>query len=72
MMNFIVKTNQWYESLSDLKGFIFYLSLVFLPYVALMLFLNKPYFYFSIFWPVLVALWRLSYKIYNEVWEKKK
>lgn len=67
MIKFIKKTNQWYESLSELKGSLFYIGLIFIPYAILMLTLNKPYFYFSIFWPALVALWRFSYKILTDL-----
>ena len=44
MKKLIIKSNQWYESLPDMKGFIFYLSLIFIPYVILMLTLPKPYY----------------------------
>jgi hypothetical protein len=63
MIKFIKYTNEWYESLSEVKSSVFYLSLVFIPYIALMILLNKPYNTISIIWPVLVAIWRLSYKI---------
>ena len=67
MIKFIKITNKWYESLPNTKGMIFYICLVFIPYIILMLTLNKPYFYFSIIWPALVALWRFSYKILTEL-----
>lgn len=70
MIKFIKVTNQWYESLSEIKGSLFYLALVFVPYIILMLTLNKPYYYLSIIWPVLVALWRFSYKLISEINEK--
>lgn len=63
MINFIRKTNQWYESLSNIRGSIFYLSLVFIPYILLMIFLPKPYYLLSILWPTFVAIWRLSYQL---------
>lgn len=67
MIKFIKITNKWYESLPNTKGIIFYICLVLIPYIILMLTLNKPYFYFSIIWPLLVALWRFSYKILTEL-----
>lgn len=67
MIKFIKITNKWYESLPNTKGIIFYICLVLIPYIILMLTLNKPYFYFSIIWPSLVALWRFSYKILTEL-----
>ena len=66
----IIKSNQWYESLTDMKGFIFYLSLTFIPYVILMLTLPKPYNLFSIGWPLLVAIWRFSYQIIKDFGHK--
>lgn len=66
MIKFIKLTNQWYESLTEIKGFIFYLSLIFIPYCLLMIFLPKPYYYFSMLWPFSVALWRFSYQIIKD------
>lgn len=63
MNKLIIKSNEWYESLPELKGSLFFLALVLVPYVLLMIFLNKPYYNFSIVWPVLVGLWRFSYKV---------
>lgn len=63
MINFIRKTNQWYESLSNIRGSIFYLSLIFIPYILLMIFLPKPYYLLSMLWPIFVAIWRLSYQV---------
>jgi hypothetical protein len=67
MKKLIIKSNQWYESLSMRKGFLFYFSLIFVPYVILMLTLPKPYYLFSIFWPFLVAIWRFSYQIIKDL-----
>ncbi len=68
MLNFIRKTNQWYESLPEVKGSLFYLALIFVPYCLLMFllmtfFVDKPYYLISILWPVLVSIWRLSYQL---------
>jgi hypothetical protein len=70
MKKLIIKSNQWYEALSMRKGFLFYFSLVFIPYVILMLTLPKPYYLFSIGWPFLVAIWRFSYQIIKDFGHK--
>jgi hypothetical protein len=67
MKKLIIKSNQWYEALSMRKGFLFYFSLVFIPYVILMLTLPKPYYFFSMVWPLLVGIWRLSYQIIKDL-----
>jgi hypothetical protein len=72
MKKLIIKSNQWYEALPDMKGFIFYFSLVFIPYVILMLTLPKPYYLFSIGWPFLVAIWRFSYQVITDLDRYKK
>lgn len=62
MIKFIIKTNQWYESLSNIKSGIFYLSLIFVSYLILLFSLRDPYFQFMpLTWVFLVALWRASY-----------
>jgi hypothetical protein len=70
MKRLIIKSNQWYESLPDMKGSLFYLALIFIPYVILMLTLPKPYYYFSMMWPLLVAIWRFSYQIIKDFGHK--
>lgn len=67
MKKLIIKSNQWYESLSIRKGSLFYMALIFIPYAILMLTLPKPYYYFSIGWPLLVAIWRFSYKVITDL-----
>ena len=66
MIKFIKITTEWYESLTEIKGLLFYMSLIFIPYVILMLTLPKPYYLFSIFWPFLVAIWRFSYQVIKD------
>ena len=70
MIKFIKVTNQWYESLSEIKGSIFYLSLVFIPYVLLMIFLPKPLYLSSVLWPLFVAIWRFSYILIKDFGNK--
>ena len=72
MKKLIIKSNQWYEALSMRKGFLFYFSLVFIPYVILMLTLPTPYHLFSIVWPFLVAIWRFSYQVITDLDRYKK
>jgi hypothetical protein len=72
MKKLIIKSNQWYEALSMRKGFLFYFSLVFIPYVILMLTLPKPYYYFSMVWPLLVGIWRFSYQVITDLDRYKK
>jgi hypothetical protein len=67
MKKLIIKSNQWYESLSLRKGLLFYMSLIFIPYTILMLTLPKPYYLFSIGWPFLVAIWRFSYQVITDL-----
>lgn len=66
MRKFLTITNKWYESLSEIKGAIFYLSLIFIPYCLLMFFLPPPYYLFSIMWPFLVSIWRWAYILIKE------
>lgn len=62
MTKFIIKTNEWYESLSNIKAGLFYLSLIFVPYLILLFTLTDPYFaYMPLVWVFIVALWRASY-----------
>ena len=61
--NFITKTNEWYEKLPDLTGFIFYLSLILIPY-SILVSMNIVY---SFIWLVAVIAWRVSYKVINEL-----
>ena len=69
---FIYKTNVWYESLNNIKGGIFYLSLIFIPYLVLFLTLSKPYYLiFPLLWVFIVALWRMSYSMLKETKEDK-
>lgn len=67
MKKLIIKSNQWYESLSLRKGLLFYMSLIFIPYTILMLTLPTTYHLFSIGWPLLVAIWRFSYQIIKDL-----
>lgn len=55
MIKFIKITNKWYESLPNTKGMIFYICLVLIPYIILILTLNKPYFFISIIWPYMTT-----------------
>jgi len=69
---FIYKTNIWYENLNNIKGGIFYLSLIFIPYSILFLTLSKPYYLiFPLLWVFIVGLWRMSYSMLKE-WENIK
>ncbi len=64
MIRFIIKSNEWYEKLPELKGFIFYLSLIFIPYTILLILVQGVHGNIcAIFWPLIVALWRMSYKL---------
>lgn len=60
----IVKTNEWYENLDELYGSIFYLSLIFVPFILIGILTNLPI--LAIGWVFMVAVWRLSYKLYEE------
>lgn len=71
---FIIKTNEWYESLPEIKGRLFYLSIIFIPY-TLILFLT-PFSgvtpsMLSLTWVFLVAMWRTSY-FWIKDWENIK
>lgn len=70
MIKFILRTNKWYESLPERSGSLFYMALIFIPYIILMITLNKPYYNLSIVWPFLVGIWRFSYKILKDVYGK--
>lgn len=66
--NFIVKTNEWYENLPKISGEMFYLGLVFIPYMWIVFGLAvwAPRTgilgcVFGILWILLVCLWRLSF-----------
>lgn len=59
---FIIKTNEWYESLSSIKGGLFYMGLIFIPYSILIFTLPSPYYLsLPLVWIFIVALWRLVY-----------
>ena len=68
----IIKSNEWYERLPKIKGDLFYLSLVFIPYFLLMFFLpleGKWPIICGIIWVFLVALWRTIY-VWIKDWER--
>ncbi len=65
--NFIIKTNVWYENLPNIKGDIFYLSLIFIPYIILMITLSDRWHLLSLAWPFSVALWRFSFKVIKDI-----
>jgi len=73
---FIIKTNEWYEKLPNLKGSIFYISLIFIPYISLF-FISAvfwPRFFYAvpITWVFMVAMWRASYQWIIEFRKNKK
>ena len=71
MKNWIIKSNQWYENLPEKKGSIFYLCLVFIPYILLNIILIGFIPTISPLvctlscgsWIILVTLWRVLYDI---------
>ena len=67
MIKFIKRTNEWYESLTEMKGSIFYLSLVFVPYILIMLLAPSPYNRLALIWCLLVAIWRVSYSFLKNI-----
>jgi hypothetical protein len=66
---FIYKTNEWYIRLPEIKGGIFYISLMLFPYCFLVIFLNALW---AMLWIFLLSLWRLSYDWFKIVDEYKK
>lgn len=65
MKNFIIKTNQWYESLPTTTGGIFYLSLTLIPHIILTLMTNNHP--LSFLWVFSVAIWRISYEFFKDM-----
>ncbi len=69
---FIIKTNQWYEKLPGIKGDLFYLAIIIIPYISIFFIVDSfsiiPKFSSlpSMMWVVVVVLWRLSYKLIME------
>lgn len=61
MKKFINVTNQWYESLSDIKKLIFFMTVVIIP--NSFMFLPKPYCVISITWALIICIWRISFKL---------
>jgi len=62
MKKFILKTNEWYEGLKFPFGGLFYLFLVFLPFITLhKIFPEKAI--LPLIWILLVIFWRASYSI---------
>lgn len=81
MIKFIIKTNEWYEKLPGIKGDLFYLSLLIIPYITLLITIPMIYHgkYTQVFspmiaitWPLLVGLWRLSYSIIIDLKKRKE
>lgn len=78
--NFIVKTNQWYENLPKISGEMFYLGLVFIPYMVItfgtMFIIPSKTGILScglgLLWIVLVIAWRMSFKSIMEYRNFKK
>ena len=66
----IVKTNEWYENLDKLYSGIFYLSLIFVPFILLGFFSGGVT--YSFIWIFLVISWRLSYKGHLLIKDYKK
>lgn len=66
---FIIKTNEWYENLSDLKGGLLYLGLVFIPYFLIDLITISLASSVTLtallpmLWILLVISWRMSFKL---------
>lgn len=58
---FIIKTNKWYERLPTLKGSLFYIGLIFIPYLILTFTISDTFYKSPLIWIFLVALWRTSY-----------
>jgi len=63
---FIIKTNEWYESLPTTKGGLFYIGLIFIPYIILFLSISPEWNFLSLLWPFSVAMWRFSYNAIKE------
>jgi len=67
--NFIIKSNEWYENLPRFSGEMFYLGLVFIPYICIVfgLILLTPSETgilecgLGMLWILMVCLWRLSF-----------
>lgn len=61
---FIIKSNEWYEGLPKVKGELFYLSLIFIPYLLILFLVPlsgiKPTL-LAMSWMLLVAIWRVAY-----------
>ena len=77
----IIKTNEWYEGLPNIKGDLFYLSLCFIPYILILFLIsfddvsdpNGIYpTLIGFMWLLSVAMWRVSYKYIKELENIKK
>lgn len=81
MIKFIIKTNEWYEKLPGIKGDLFYLALVIIPYTVV--FWTVPMIWDSkynqvlapmlaMICPLVVGTWRLSYSIIMDLKKRKE
>lgn len=66
MKKFIIKTNEWYESLPKTTGELFYLFLLIAPFITLFCILPIDLLSMSYLWPLLVIIWRLSFDLLKE------
>ncbi len=66
LTRFIIQSNKWYEDLPSIKGGLFYIGLVFIPY-AILIFTIKNTFgsFFALSWILIVIIWRSLYKLIN-------
>ena len=81
MIKFIIKTNEWYEKLPGIKGDLFYLALILIPYSIIFWAVPMVYHgkYSQVFapmiamiFPMMVGLWRLSYSIIIDLKKRKE
>jgi hypothetical protein len=80
LANLIVRSNEWYENLPKFSGEMFYLGLVFIPYMWIVFGLailvpSKTGILgcsLGLLWVLLVCLWRVSFSYIKERRKLKK
>ena len=64
MKNLIIKTNKWFDSLSEVLSLVVFLSLVYTPFTILMLSINgRSGTISAMIWILILIIWRLSYNL---------